>query len=272
VYWKRYYAIVAIAAWRKNPSVRGFLIVARWHPRVMIERALKAFNGRVRRFLKLNEIRFGSLRRLSPISRQFGFDRGCPIDRRYIESFLADSRMEIRGQVLEIGDRSYSETFGETRITGQDVLHVTGGYPGVTIVADLTDAPNIPSARFDCIILTQTLHLIYDLPAALLTLFRILKPGGTLLVTLPGISQICRDSGYPDTDSWRFTTYSAKRLFSEYFDEAGISVQSYGNVLAATAFLYGLSTRELKASELDHHDPDYPVTIGVRARKAENLQ
>jgi hypothetical protein len=272
VCWKRYYARVAITTWRKNPSVRGFLIMARWHSRAIIERGIKAFYRRTRRFLKLDRVRFGSMRRLSPISRQFGFDRGRPIDRHYIESFLADSSLEIRGQVLEIGDKCYSQTFGGTRITGQDVLHVAEGYPGTTIVADLEDAPNIPSARFDCIILTQTLHLIYDLRAALRTLFRILKPGGTLLVTLPCISQICRDPGYPDTDSWRFSSYSARRLFSEYFCEKDIYTQSYGNVLAATAFLYGLATRELRASELDHHDPDYPVIIGVRARKADDLQ
>jgi hypothetical protein len=93
-----------------------------------------------------------------------------------------------------------------------------------------------------------------------------------LLATLPGISQICHDRAYPETDSWRFTAYSARRLFNEYFPENDVHVQTYGNVLAATAFLYGLATHELKPSELDHQDPDYPVIIGVRAQKSSRAE
>ena len=212
------------------------------------------------------KIRFGSLRRVTPISRQFGFDRGKPIDRRYIESFIGQFPSDIQGAVLEIGDDYYSRAFGGDRITSQDVLHVLKGHSGATIIARLEDASQIPSERFDCVILTQTLHLIYDLRAALSTLKRILKPGGVLLTTLPGISQICHDQGYPETDSWRFTAYSARRLLNEFFPEKEVHVQTYGNVLAATAFLYGLSTRELNQSELDHHDADYPLIVGVRVK------
>jgi len=270
--WKNYYGNLAIDAWRKNATVRGFLSVARYYPCGIAEHALKFLRKRISRSIKPGKIRLGSLRRLSPVSRTFGFDRGQPVDRHYIESFLANFTADVRGQVLEIGDSSYSQTFGGARITGQDVLHVSAGNPGVTIVADLTDAPDIPSERFDCIIFTQTLHLIYDMRAALSTLSRILKPGGILLVTLPGISQVCRDPAYPEADSWRFTASSARRLFNEYFPENELYVQSYGNVLAATAFLYGLATCELKASELDHRDRDYPVIIGVRARKADGVE
>jgi SAM-dependent methyltransferase len=209
------------------------------------------------------------LRRLTPFSREFGFDRGQPVDRHYIELFLGEFATDIRGHVLEIGDDAYSRRFGGSRINSQDVLHVSAGRPGVTITARLEDAPQIPSEKFDCIVLTQTLHLIYDFRAAVSTMHRILKPGGVVLVTLPGISQICHDRAYPETDSWRFTAYSAKRLFNEYFPDNEVRVKTYGNVLTATAFLYGLATRELKPNELDHQDSDYPVTIAVRARKSD---
>ncbi|MGB2696377.1 MAG: class I SAM-dependent methyltransferase, partial [Candidatus Zixiibacteriota bacterium] len=49
---------------------------------------------------------------LSPISRQFGFDRGKPIDRYYIENFLNENKHFIRGRVLEIGDNSYTKKYG----------------------------------------------------------------------------------------------------------------------------------------------------------------
>jgi glycosyltransferase involved in cell wall biosynthesis len=268
--WKRYYAECEFGEGNKSAPERigGLLTLMRWYPLGVSKRALKFLNDRITG----RKIRLGSLRRLTPFSRQFGFDRGQPVDRRYIESFLGAFSVSIQGQVLEIGDDSYSQRFGCNRITEQHVLHVSEGHPGATITADLTDAPQIPSDRFDCVILTQTLHMIFDTRAALATLYRILKPGGVLLATLPGISQICHDKTYPETDSWRFTTYSAQRLFTEYFPENCVHVRTYGNVLAATAFLYGLATQELRPNELDYPDPDYPVIIGVRAQKPQQFE
>ena len=84
---------------------------------------------------------FGDLRRTAPISRKFGVDRGLPVDRFYIERFLEAEADSIRGQVLEIGEDTYTRRFGGQRVTGNDVLHVTGDNPAATIVADLADAP-----------------------------------------------------------------------------------------------------------------------------------
>ena len=63
---------------------------------------------------------------------------------------------------------------------------------------------------------------------------------------------------------------SAKRLFEEIFPENNVWVEAYGNVLTAIAFLEGLASEELRREELDHYDPDYPVTIAVRAVKSES--
>ncbi len=266
-FYKRYYGNDLIDAWRKHMTVPGLLTLLRWYPGGLMRRTAKSLRNRMAPTREPQKVVFGSLRRLSPFSRQFGFDRGKPVDRVYIESFLNSFAADIRGSVLEIGDDYYSRTYGGGQITEQDVLHISAGHPGATIIADLANAPHIPSERFDCIVFTQTLHLIYDLKAALATLLRILKPGGVLLTTVPGISQICRDAAYPDADSWRFTTSSASRLFMEFFDENDVRVQMYGNVLTATAFLYGIAEHELKPAELNYHDADYPVIIGIRARK-----
>lgn len=215
----------------------------------------------------VGSIRFGSLRRVEPVSRDWGFDRGLPIDRHYIERFLAAHTSDICGHVLEIADDTYTRLFGGDRLTRSDVLNVVAGHPKTTIVGDLACADHIPSDTFDCIIITQTLHLIYDVRAALKTLFRILKPGGVLLVTIPGISQISRYDMDRWGDYWRFTTRSAQRLFEEVFPAAHIQVAACGNVLAATALLYGLVTQELRADELDYCDPDYEILITIRAVK-----
>jgi len=207
------------------------------------------------------------MRRLTPVSRVFGFDRGQCIDRYYIENFLAHHANDIQGHVLEIGDDEYTKSFGGERVTRSDVLHAAEGNTKATIVADLTCANHIPTDTFDCIIFTQTLQFIYDVRAALRTLYRILKSGGVLLATFPGISQISRYDMDRWGDYWRFTTLSARRLFEEVFPPENVTVGAHGNVLVAVAFLHGLSAEELRREELDYHDPDYELIITVRALK-----
>ena len=168
---------------------------------------------------------------------------------------------------LEIGDDAYTRKFGGYRVARSDVLHLVPGNPRATIVADLTGAENIPSDTFDCIILTQTLQCIYDIRAALKTLYRILKPGGVILATFSGISQISRWDMDRWGHYWNFTTLSARRLFEEVFLPSNVKVDSSGNVLVACAFLQGLASEELRQAELEHRDPDYEVLITVRARK-----
>jgi glycosyltransferase involved in cell wall biosynthesis/SAM-dependent methyltransferase len=209
---------------------------------------------------------FGDLRRTRPIARNFGFDRGEPVDRRYIEAFLDRHQLGIRGRVLEVGDNAYTRRFGGTRVTSSDVLHVTPGAPGATIIADLTDAPQIPSNSFDCVICTQTLQLIYDLPRAAATLHRILKPGGIALVTAPGISQI-DDRAWASSWCWSLTPAAMRRLLAGAFGETQVEVDSDGNVLAAVAFLHGLAADELDDEELIASDPAYPLVVTGKAIK-----
>jgi len=210
--------------------------------------------------------RFGSLRRSKPISRHFGYDRGTPIDRYYVERFLDDHQGDIRGRVLEFGDNEYTRRFGGSAVTRSDVLHPTGENPGATIVADLADAAHVPADQFDCIICTQTLHLIYDLRAAVATLHRILRPDGVLLITFPGLSPIS-DVDWGEQWYWGLTGCSAKRLFSEAYGAPNVEVEVHGNVLTTTAFMYGLAANELRRRELERRDPDYHLLIAVRAVK-----
>lgn len=212
-------------------------------------------------------VRLGSLRRVTPLSREFGYDRGNPIDRYYIEEFFSDHKMDIKGHVLEIADDNYTRQFGVDRVTKSEVLHVSPGDPSATIVGDLTCADHIPSDTFDCVILTQTLQVIYDVSAALKTLYRILKPGGVLIATFPGISPISRYDMERWGYYWGFTSLSALRLFGVLFPQDHLEIKAYGNVLTAAAFLYGMAAQELRQEEMDYFDPDYEVIIAVRAVK-----
>ena len=211
------------------------------------------------------QIDWGELRRVTPVSRTFGLDRGTPVDRYYIEKFLARHAGDIRGRVLEVGDATYTRHFGAERVTQSDVLHASPGNRHATIVGNLATGEGIPRSAFDCIVLTQTLLCIENVAAAIKHAASALKPHGVLLATVPGISQISRYDMDRWGDFWRFTTLSARRLFEAEFGEASLSVQAHGNVLAATAFLQGICVKEMATSELDTVDPDYELVITIRA-------
>lgn len=214
-------------------------------------------------------VRFGHLRRLKPVTTDYGSSRGLEIDRYYIETFLAEHAQDIGGHVLEVKHNTYTVKYGGGRVTQSDVLHKTEGNPDATIVADLSNANHLPSDTFDTIIFTQTLQFIYDIKSTIATLYRILKPGGILLATSSGMAQISREDYEQWGEYWRFTSLSYRLLFEECFPKEKVAVFSYGNVLAAISFLEGLAAEDLKKKELDVFDPNYEVLIAVRAVKPE---
>ena len=213
----------------------------------------------------VGQVRWGDLRRTTPIERHFGFPRGKPVDRHYIEEFLARHAADIAGHVLEVGDNDYTMRFGGGHVTRNDVLHISEHAPAVTIVGDLANADHIPDETFDCFVLTQTLHIIFDMPAAIRTIHRILRPGGVVLITVPGITPI--DQGeWRDTWYWSLTAAALRRLLGQGWSE--LAVETHGNVLGAVAFLHGITAAELTAEEMAVRDETYPVIVAARAVKA----
>jgi SAM-dependent methyltransferase len=197
--------------------------------------------------------------------------RGAYIDRYYIDRFLQENSACIKGRVLELANNEYTLRFGGKNVTHSDVLDVRADCAPATIVADLTSSEDIPSDAFDCIILTQTLNFIYDVRAAIQTVYRILKPGGCVLVSVSGIAQIAPEEMEYCGDYWRFTRLSLRRLFEEVFPAECVTVESHGNVLAAVAFLHGLAVEELKSEELDYRDPNFEVSVLLKAVKPVGL-
>ncbi len=212
----------------------------------------------------LNAINWGDFNRLTPVSSLWGADRGMCIDRYYIEQFLESHASDIQGVVLEVHDSIYTWRYGGSRVRRADVIDINPLNPAATIVADLSHAPGIPSQTYDCIILTQTLCLIYDFQRALSECRRILKPGGVLLATEPCLNRIDIDAGY-DGDYWRFTPAAVHRLFCEFFPETLVDTNPHGNLPASFAFLEGLAAHEIGATELDILDVRFPLTVTVRA-------
>ena len=212
----------------------------------------------------------GDFDRLQPFCSDFGFSRGGPVDRYYIENFLKKESGDIKGRVLEIGDNEYSLMFGGSKITQSDILHVDASNTKATFIGDLSDAPHVPDNSFDCIVLTQTLHLIYNYKGALDTCYRILKPGGVLLLTSPVITSIDRGE-WSKTWYWSFTDKALQRMVSEAFPSGKVEVNSFGNVYVATAFLYGMGVSEVSKEKFDYQDSQFQVIITVKAVKGPNV-
>jgi SAM-dependent methyltransferase len=210
--------------------------------------------------------KLGDLRRTTPIDANWGFERGTPIDRVYVEEFVGSHANDIRGRVLEIAAPDYTTRFGKG-VERVDILMATEGNPQATIVGDLTEAPQIPSDAFDCAIVTQTLQFVYDVRGVIATLHRILAPGGVLLATMPGITKISPPEDEEYGEWWHFTARSAQRLAEEAFGVGNVEARSYGSVLSAAGFLYGLAASDLSPDELTAHDRLYEVIVGVRAVK-----
>jgi SAM-dependent methyltransferase len=209
----------------------------------------------------------GDLRRVTPIDSGFGHGRGKPVDRHYIEDFLARHAADIRGRVVEVAESTYTERFGGGRVEHSDILHVDDSNMRATLVGDLAEDNDLPADRFDCFICTQTLTYIYDVQRAVETIHRMLKPGGVLLVTVPGISQMSPYDRDRWGEYWRFTAQSLGRLLGKPFGSENVAVEAYGNVLASTAFLQGLCVDDLRRDELEHRDQRYQMLVAGRAVK-----
>jgi SAM-dependent methyltransferase len=226
-------------------------------------------NDSSRRRQRLTRLRrpawLGTIRRTTPLSDQWGKERGTPVDRYYIERFLQENRERIRGRVLEVKDARYTRQFG-AEVSRSDVLDIDDRNTDATIVTDLAAADDVEAALFDCFILTQTLQYVFDFGAALQHVHRILRPGGTALCTVPVVNRIGRLEA--ESEYWRFTPAACKTLFEHAFSQGEVEVNGHGNVLTCVAFLMGMAAEELKAEELDADDPFFPLLVTVRATKA----
>ena len=206
----------------------------------------------------------GTARRTTPFSRHWGRDRGTPVDRYFIDLFLAAHRGDIRGHVLEVMDDRYTRRFG-SEVTESDVLDIVATAQA-SVVGDLSSPSSLPADRYDCFISTQTLQFVSDPFAAAQSCHRLLRPGGVLLLTAPSVSSLdaaSLDSG----EYWRFTRDGISRVLGSAFGEDRVEVTAYGNVLTCISFLLGMAQEELSQRELDAFDPAFPLLVAARAVK-----
>jgi SAM-dependent methyltransferase len=209
--------------------------------------------------------RWGNLRRRRPFSENYGLDRGTPVDRLYIESFLKTHAHFIRGRVLEVKNSDYTMQFGDRRVITADVLDIDPSNREATVVADLGVPGALPDARFDCILLNQTLQLIPDTGAAVRNCWSALVPGGTLLITVPTVSIVIERIN----DLWRWTPAGFAIELGRHLQPESFAVTGFGTLPSTLAFLHGLAAEELPSDCLDPADAEYPLIVGAVIRKTE---
>ena len=212
-------------------------------------------------------IRWGTLRRTAPFDRSWGYTRGTPIDRVYIEQFLARHSDDVHGACLEVMNADYTHRFGNSRVASTDVLDINPANTAATIVADLGEPESLPPARFDCVIFTQTLHLVPDMARAVANVWQAVAPGGVLLLTVPAVGRHEARQNFHH-DRWRVTKTGLEWLLSG-LPGSHPEVTTYGNVLTCSAFLYGLAAEELSDEELHVFDREFPLIVAARVRKED---
>jgi SAM-dependent methyltransferase len=232
---------------KKEPRIHAF---GRWLRRVIFHSKLIYFLSNTTR----------------PLSDQYGFDRGIPIDRFFIEDFLKKNKLDIKGKCLEVLDNNYTTIYGEKRVTESDVLDINLENKKANIIDDLRNLQTISNDTYDTIILTQVLQFIDNVDSVISECYRILKPGGTILATLPSISRADCTSGVPG-DFWRFTQASARYLFEKKFKPETIEVDFYGNVRSGIYFYAGLALSDTPRKVLLDKDDNFPTIITISAKK-----
>jgi hypothetical protein len=205
--------------------------------------------------------RWGNLRRTRPFSENFGFERGTPIDRHYLQRFLKEHADRITGDVLEIQLPGYTQKYGRNVVTSH-TLDINASFRP-TYCTDLAVADSVPSNRYDCFLLPNTLCVLKDIEACLRQALRVVRPGGMVLGTSAGFVPLTPDA----SDYWHLSAAGWSEVASRVWPRGSYEVRSYGNALSAVAAMMGLAVEELTDEELDVHDDRYPVLVTLACRK-----
>jgi hypothetical protein len=207
---------------------------------------------------------WGNLRRTRPFSDDYGFDRGTPIDRYYVNQFLGASQKYITGDVLEIQQTGYTKLFGHD-VRRSDSVDVDASH-GTTFVCDLARSEDVlASDSYDCFLMPNTLNHLQDLESCMRQALRVIRPGGSILATVATFVPLTPDF----KEFWRLTPAGWNEVVRCAWPNCDVSLTTYGNVLSAAAAMMGLAHEELTPAELDVCDPRYPVLIALGCRKPQ---
>lgn len=175
-------------------------------------------------------LRWGSL--VNPVANGFVHPAST-----YMADFLQQHTVDLHGRILLVGECALPKAASGVDCDSwrADAVLPAASYDAVVVGPDAASGPEMCTA-------------VADWAAAL-------KPGGVLLLALPGV--VAPQHG------WGFTTAAAQLLVKGVFAESATAVSSYGNVQAAAA-----AVLRQPDADLSVHDPQFPVLVTVAARHA----
>lgn len=200
--------------------------------------------------------------KLLPISTDFGWSRGTPIGRNYVNKFVAEKAEGLGGTILEFGESRYKACF--KTVQRYQVIDVVPG-PSVDYVCDIHDVSSVPAHYFDVIVCTQVLEHVERPVDALRQLHKLLKKDGRLICTVPFLAHI----HYVPTDFYRFSIDA----ICSALNIAGFEVleaRNSGNALVTIGSLLGYAAEDFKSNEMEIVDNVYPFNVLAFARPIKN--
>lgn len=207
-----------------------------------------------------SSLAWGDLRRLVPICPWFGFSRGTPIDRYYLEHFARDVREQVCGCVVDIGGRpAFWQKLGFARVSRRCVVDIAP-QSGVDVVGNAADPLLFEADSVDGVLAFNVLEHCPVPQAVVDAVRRWLRPGGKLFCMVPSVQRVHR----MPSDYCRLLPAALEVLFRDW---STMRLHVYGNPLTSIAALMGVAAEELDVGELDALHPDYPVATCAVATK-----
>lgn len=157
------------------------------------------------------------------------------IPRRRLDAFLKTQASSGRTLDLGGGDKPYRRYFPNS--ISADIEKTAG----VDVVADAHNLSVFKNGEFDCVLCTEVLEHLHTPEKAVREMYRVLKPGGRLILTTRFIFPLHNVPG----DFFRFTRYGLEHLMKP-FKEVKITEET--KTLGAIAVMFervGLQSKTL---------------------------
>jgi hypothetical protein len=209
---------------------------------------------------EVRQVDWGDLRRPQPMCASFGFQRGTPIDRYYLQKFVAKIRHRIAGKVVEIGGNPQGpRAYGLSHVVEYVNVDLLPG-PGVHLVGDVHDPSLLAQQSVGSIVIFNVLEHCVQPATVVDNMYRWLRPGGRVFCMVPNAQRIHECPA----DYWRMLPNALRWMFRAFSRQ---EVQQYGTLASLIASYMGISAEELSHHELDDFHPDYPVATCIAAYK-----
>ena len=205
---------------------------------------------------KIQEI--GELaKHLQPTDREECFDRW------YINDFVERNQESIKGNVLEFcGGEVYAKKYGDqsAKVKMMTSLRHKEINTDADFYADLDDASTLPKEKFDCIIATQVIMYVNNVEQSLINLKSMLKPGGTLILTVPGpLFHHSKNSHHMYSFTEESLKYAVGKVFGGWKD-----FKFYGSLEYVFYMLFWIK-RNIQEKPVEH-EYLYTLILGIATK------